>query len=189
MVFLGDGHVDLIVADQGDPTTGTGQGLTLFQDDGPGQFNSAGTITVGSAPSALAVGDFTGDGVLDLAVADANSDDVYILLNKGNGTFLAPQAYPVGSVPLGLVAVRDFGNGHMLIWQPPTRTRTTSQCCWAMETVPSGRRCGSRPGAFPQHLWQPALAGTIAPTWRSLTSVPMTSPCSWGEETALSRTR
>ena len=109
---LGDGHVDLIVADQGDPSTGNGQGLTIFQDDGPSQFVLSQTIAVGSAPSAVVAANFTGDGPLDLAVADANSNQVYVLLNKGNGTFMAPVAYAVGQVPLALVA-DDFGNGHI----------------------------------------------------------------------------
>ena len=55
----------------------------------------------------------TGDGFLDLAVAEWNSDQVSVLLNKGNGTFMAPvSSYPVGVVPVSLVAV-DFGNGHI----------------------------------------------------------------------------
>ena len=109
---FGDGHVDLIVADQGDPFSGAGQGLTVFQSDGPGQFQLSGTIAVGTAPSAVTAGDFTGNGELDLAVAEANSDDVSVLLNQGNGTFGAPENYAVGEVPLAIVAV-DFGNGHV----------------------------------------------------------------------------
>ena len=109
---LGDGHVDLIVADQGDPFTGNGQGLRVFQGDGPGQFVLSETIAVGSAPSAVVAADLTGDGFLDLAVAEAYTDQVSVLLNKGNGTFMAPVSYSVGSIPESLVAV-DFGNGHI----------------------------------------------------------------------------
>ena len=108
---FGDGHVDLIVADEGDPITGQGQGLTVFQADGPDAFQLSGTIAAGSGPSAIVAGDF-GNGHLDLAVADSNSDQVSILLNNGNGTFQAPQSYLVGSLPLALVA-GDFGNGHL----------------------------------------------------------------------------
>ena len=109
---FGDGHVDLIVADKGDTITGQGQGLTVFQADGPDAFQLSGTIAVGSGPSAIVAGNFTGDGVLDLAVADSNSGQVSILLNNGNGTFQAPRSYLVGSLPLALVA-GDFGNGHL----------------------------------------------------------------------------
>ena len=109
---FGDGHVDLIVADGGDPTDGVGQGLTVFQDDGPGLFLFSRTIPVGSAPSAIVAGDFNDDGALDLAVALASSDQVSVLLNMGHGTFAAPTSYVVGQVPLSLVAA-DFGNGHV----------------------------------------------------------------------------
>ncbi len=47
------GHVDLIVADQGDPNTGEGQGLTMFQYDGAGQFELTDTIPLASAPPRL----------------------------------------------------------------------------------------------------------------------------------------
>ena len=109
---FGDGHVDLIVADQGDSSTGSGPGLTVFQDNGPGQFQFAGTIAVGSGPSAVAAGDFTGTGVSDLAVADANSNQVSVLLNRGNGTFNAPETFAVGALPRSIAAV-DLGNGHV----------------------------------------------------------------------------
>ncbi len=108
---FGDGHLDLIVADQGGPT-GAGGGLTVFQADGPGQFQFARAIDLGGGPSAIVAGEFGGNGTLDLAVAEANSSDVSILLNNGNGAFAAPQSYTVGSNPLALVA-GDFGNGHL----------------------------------------------------------------------------
>ena len=109
---FGDGHVDLIVADKGDPNNDyQGQGLTVFQADGPGEFQLSGTIAAGSGPSAVVAGDFRRR-YLDLAVAESNSEQVSVLLNNGNGTFQAPQSYPVGSLPLALVA-GDFGNGHL----------------------------------------------------------------------------
>ena len=108
---FGDGFVDLVVADSGE-TTGSGQGLTVFQSEGPSQFQLSTTIAVGAAPFAVAAGEFTGDGKLDLAVADEASDRVFVLLNRGDGTFLAPVAYDVGQAPTALVAA-DFGNGQV----------------------------------------------------------------------------
>ena len=101
---FGDGHVDLIVADEGVPNTGQGQGLSVFRADGPDAFQFSYTIDAGAGPSAIVDGDFTGDGMLDLAVADSNSDQVTILLNNGDGTFQARQSYLVGSFPQALVA-------------------------------------------------------------------------------------
>ena len=70
---FGDGRVDLVVADAGDLSTGAGQGLTVFQDDGPSQFHLAATIALASSPSALVAGDF-GNGQLDLAIANSANE-------------------------------------------------------------------------------------------------------------------
>ena len=98
---FGDGHVDLIVADEGVPNTGQGQGLSVFRADGPDAFQFSYTIDAGAGPSAIVDGDFTGDGMLDLAVADSNSDQVTILLNNGDGTF-RPGVLPCRKLPSGL---------------------------------------------------------------------------------------
>ena len=46
-----------------------------------------------SAPTSVAVGDFNGDGKLDLAVANYGSSNVSILLGNGDGTFKAAVNY------------------------------------------------------------------------------------------------
>jgi len=59
------------------------------------------------------VGDFNGDGKLDIAAANAQSDDVSVLLGNGDGTFQAALNFAVGSGP-GSVAVGDFnGDGKL----------------------------------------------------------------------------
>jgi len=55
----------------------------------------------------VAVGDFNGDGKLDLAVPDGGSNSVSVLLGNGDGTFQAPQSFHVGAGPV-YVAVGDF---------------------------------------------------------------------------------
>jgi hypothetical protein len=61
----------------------------------------------GTDPDSAAVGDFNGDGKLDLAVANEGSNNVSILLGKGDGTFQAAVDYGAGSNPSS-VAVGDF---------------------------------------------------------------------------------
>jgi hypothetical protein len=53
------------------------------------------------------VGDFNGDGVPDLAVANSLSHNVSVLLGNGDGTFRAAQNYGAGTAPV-FVAVGDF---------------------------------------------------------------------------------
>src|SRR5262249_55381291 len=58
-----------------------------------------------------AVADFNGDGIPDLAVANSQSDNISILLGKGDGTFAPAQNYLVGGYPQS-IALGDFdGDG------------------------------------------------------------------------------
>src|SRR6266851_9785152 len=62
-------------------------------------------------PSSVVVGDFDRDGKPDLAVTNAGSNTVSVLLGNGDGTFQAARNFPVGSFPRS-VAVGDFnGDG------------------------------------------------------------------------------
>jgi predicted NUDIX family NTP pyrophosphohydrolase len=69
-------------------------------------FNAPTNLTAGSAPLAVAVGDFNADSDPDLAVANEGSSNVSILLGGPAATFSAPTNYPAGNVQ-GL-AVGEF---------------------------------------------------------------------------------
>jgi hypothetical protein len=58
----------------------------------------------GQAPNSISTGDFNGDGVVDLAVANATDNTVSILLGKPDGTFAPQITYATGTGPLGTVA-------------------------------------------------------------------------------------
>src|SRR5215472_722192 len=67
----------------------------------------------GSQPTSVGVGDFNGNGKLDLAVADFVTDNVTIFLGNGNGTFQAGVNYAVQSAPDSVI-VSDFdGDGKL----------------------------------------------------------------------------
>jgi len=56
-------------------------------------FIARGPFGVGSGPISVAVGDFNGDTIQDLAVANSDSANVSILLGQGDGTFLTAQNF------------------------------------------------------------------------------------------------
>jgi hypothetical protein len=108
--FNGDGILDLTVLNQGSNT------VTILLGNGDGTFTPTATPTPGSQatgvyPISIAVGDFNGDGKLDLAVAN-DDGSVTVLLGNGNGTFTATPTSPqTGTTPVS-VAVGDFnGDG------------------------------------------------------------------------------
>jgi hypothetical protein len=108
--FNGDGYADLAVLNSNDST------VTILLGNGDGTFTAqppAQWPATGSSPSAIAVGDFNGDGKLDLAVTNTVSNTVTILLGNGDGTFTAGPTLATGSYPTA-VAVGDFnGDGKL----------------------------------------------------------------------------
>ncbi len=68
---------------------------------------------VGMQPTSVAIGDFNGDNQPDLAVANALSFNVSVLLNDGIGGFASVSNFPVG-VNATSVAVADFNEDQKL---------------------------------------------------------------------------
>lgn len=109
--FNGDGKLDIATANWNDNT------VTILLGNGDGTFTQAASspITVGTQPNAIALGDFNGDGKLDLAIANYGSNNVSILLGNGDGTFTQASTSPiaVGKGPVS-IAVGDFnGSGRL----------------------------------------------------------------------------
>ena len=109
--FNGDGKQDLAVANLNDNT------VTILLGDGMGGFApaTASPITAGTGPDSVAIGDFNGDGIQDLAVSNFTSSGVTILLGNGQGGFAATIGSPltVGTNP-GAVTTADFnGDGFL----------------------------------------------------------------------------
>src|SRR4029077_4752748 len=62
-------------------------------------------------PAAVAVGDFNGDGKLDLAVTNKGDKTVSILLGNGDGTFQSQTTVPTGLAPDAVVTGDFNGDG------------------------------------------------------------------------------
>ena len=56
-------------------------------------FSSAASFDAGLGPDAVAVGDFNGDGMSDLAVTNYYSSDVSALLGTGTGSFVCESVF------------------------------------------------------------------------------------------------
>ncbi|MBO0697125.1 MAG: VCBS repeat-containing protein, partial [Zavarzinella sp.] len=98
-LFNNDTIPDLVVANYADGT------VSVLRGNGNGTFQPAVSSPTGGNPSSVAVGDFNGDGKMD--VATANGADVSVLIGNGDGTFRAPTSITVGDSPTS-VAVGDF---------------------------------------------------------------------------------
>jgi len=144
--FNGDGKPDLAIANKNDNT------VTVLLGTGTGGFITApgSPLPVGTNPTSVAAGDFNGDGKPDLAIANAGSNSVTVLLGSGTGGFTAATGGPfaVGSFPSS-VAIGDFNRdgkpdlaianaldntvtvlldgipGENLIWQDEATTQVT----------------------------------------------------------------
>jgi len=103
--FNGDGNPDIVVANFGNAT------VSVFLGNGAGAFQGAISSPVdnvfATAPFALAVGDFNGDGRPDVAVVAYGLQDVALLPGLGNGSFgpatlfgAAMLPYAIANVPL-----------------------------------------------------------------------------------------
>ncbi|MBD1932406.1 MULTISPECIES: DUF4347 domain-containing protein [Cyanophyceae] len=77
----------------------------------PVSFAPATNIGVATSPRLVTVGDFNGDGKQDLVTSNLNSNNVSVLLGKGDGTFNTASNIGVGNVPVSVV-IGDFnGDG------------------------------------------------------------------------------
>ena len=107
--FNNDGILDFaMINNNNDPV------VSVFIGVGDGTFHSEVNYPVASYALDLKVGDFNGDGKLDLVTVDpcdCDTSTVSVLLGNGDGTFQAHAEFNVGAAALG-VAVGDFnGDG------------------------------------------------------------------------------
>jgi hypothetical protein len=109
----GDGDTDVFVANNASDT------VTVLRNNGTGVFTSAGTVAAGNGPFFILASDNTGqkldfnnDGVLDLVVADRNSDKLTTLQGTGNCAFAALQSDVIGGNAPESIAAGNFDNAN-----------------------------------------------------------------------------
>lgn len=104
-----DGRADVAVA-----ASGTNAVMLFFQSaTTAGTFSTAQSLTVSGDPRAIVLGDFSGSGRTDMAVATASNTVALMLQNASPGTFSAGAVLAVGSSPVALRAADLGGTGRL----------------------------------------------------------------------------
>ena len=106
-----DGRLDLVVANAG--VLFYPGDVTVLLGNGDGTFGTPAIYSAGQDPFSVALGDYNGDGKLDLAVADESVSQVSILAGNGDGTFGAPTAFATGTLPFSVAAADFNGDGKL----------------------------------------------------------------------------
>jgi FG-GAP-like repeat/FG-GAP repeat len=124
----GNGRLDLVLANFGVPPPYGSDGtmVTVLYGQVGGGFTRVNITTGGTNLSSVAIGDLNGDDHLDLAVANAGSNTVSVLLNDGNGNLSAATPYATGTTP-NSVAIGDLnGDGRPDLAVANTDSNTVS---------------------------------------------------------------
>lgn len=107
--FNNDGRLDLVVANAGS------SGVALLLGNGDGTFvgaaEDASLLLAETGGAALAVGDFNNDGNADIALGDANANQVRVLLGNGHAGFQSVLVTAAPGVPTALVVADFNGDG------------------------------------------------------------------------------
>lgn len=108
--FNGDGNLDIaFLACANSSSTCS---VSVLLGNGDGSFQPGRDYDQSSVLSGIAVGDFNGDGILDLAVANFSSGTVDLLIGNGDGTFQQPATTPLPGA--NSIAAADLtGNGKL----------------------------------------------------------------------------
>ena len=81
--------------------------FTAEVDEGSGKFHPQVTYSTGSNPRSVYSTDLNNDGAIDLAVVNAGSNDISILINIG-GLFQIAGTYSVGDYPVSIILSHSF---------------------------------------------------------------------------------
>ncbi|UCD63092.1 MAG: VCBS repeat-containing protein [Candidatus Zixiibacteriota bacterium] len=106
----GDANLDLIVAHYDNVYTD----LSVWDNDGSGNFTFDNQYTVGTYQTAMAVGDFDGINGPDVVVG-TTTPDYSVLLNDGSGGYSVHATYPLASTPRGMCAANFDGGADIEI--------------------------------------------------------------------------
>jgi hypothetical protein len=107
--FNNDGNLDLAVPcyyDFNSPDS-----INVLFGYGDGSFELQAVYAVGRSARIAFAADYNGDGFIDLATANHDSENLSVLLNNGNGTFAGQVTYAAGEYPDAIFGADLDGDG------------------------------------------------------------------------------
>ncbi|MCB0324432.1 MAG: VCBS repeat-containing protein [Bdellovibrionales bacterium] len=126
---LTDGNLGILRAQGGYGEQGAIQfeiGVGLGRSVGDGTFQDAANYSAGNNPRGVTIADFNGDGIADVATADALDNRISISLGNGDGTLKARTSFVTDTSPM-FMQVADFnGDGAVDIVTPNYTNSTVS---------------------------------------------------------------
>jgi hypothetical protein len=107
-----DGHLDLVVANLGDPNLGGGN-LSIILGNGDGTFQPPHTLNIidrgiNRSPNFITLGDFNDDGNLDIVACTDDQGGPSLLPGNGKGGFGKPSLIPISGGGCDQVLTADL---------------------------------------------------------------------------------
>jgi hypothetical protein len=149
---LGNGHVDVVVANQCVDDTCTSSNVGVLIGNGDGTFQTVIYGSGGLYSDGVAIADVNGDSKPDIVVANSSTSttvgqgNVGVLLGNGDGTFQAAVAYRSGGFGAASVAVADVNGDGKLDLVVVNCSRSSGSCAPAGGNV--GVLLGNGDGTF-----------------------------------------
>ena len=88
----------------------------MLLNDGDGYFSVKTEYETGGRSWTVYSADFDGDGFLDFAVPESDSDSLCVFMNNTDGTFTTAVKYATGDSPQGLYAIDFDGDSTNIIF-------------------------------------------------------------------------
>src|SRR5262249_12252540 len=98
----GDGNTDLVTVNND---------VWVLRGDGAGNFATPQNYPAGSGASSVVLGDFNGDGILDVATPNYQSDSIVLLRGQGGGAFQTVERFATGPGAYRVTAGDFNGDG------------------------------------------------------------------------------